>query len=162
VLTGIFSLFMLGASIAPKLIGTEVASMALVAVGWSARSALMIGFIELGGVALYLYPRTNVLGAILMTGLLGGAMAANIRVGNPLFSHVLFRIYLGLFMWGGHIIRAGRIRKPEPFPASVHRPVRHRTRGVAESSARSFCGHMKLRPVDLGLCTKFSKNRPLQ
>jgi hypothetical protein len=50
---------------------------------------------------LYLYPRTNVLGAILFMGLFGGAMATQMRAGSPLFSHVLFSIYLGLFMWGG-------------------------------------------------------------
>ncbi len=69
--------------------------------GWPSGYAFMIGFIELACVVLYLIPRTSVLGAVLMTGLLGGAMATQIQVDNPLFSHVLFSIYLGLFMWGG-------------------------------------------------------------
>ena len=70
----------------------------------------MIGLIELACVVLYLIPRTSVLGAVLMMGLLGGAMATQIRAGSPLFSHILFSIYLGLFMWGGLWLRNERLR----------------------------------------------------
>ena len=66
---------------------------------------------------LYLWPRTSILGAVLAMGLLGGAMATQIRVQNPLFSHVLFSIYLGLFMWGGLWLRDPALRALFPFKA---------------------------------------------
>jgi hypothetical protein len=71
--------------------------------------------IELACLVLYLIPRTSVLGAILMMGLLGGAMATQIRAGSPLFSHVLFSLYLGLFMWGGLWLRAPDLRRLFPL-----------------------------------------------
>ena len=115
VLTGLFALFMLGASIAPKLLGMSVAAETLTALGWPAGYVLMIGLFELTFLVLYLYPRTSVLGAVLMTALLGGAMATHIRVGSPLFSHVLFSIYLALFMWGGLWLRHPVLRSVFPF-----------------------------------------------
>ena len=115
VLTGLFALFMLGASIAPKLLGMPVAAETITALGWSADYVLMIGIFELSFVALYLYPRTSVLGAVLMTALLGGAMATHIRVGSPLFSHILFSIYLALFMWGGLWLRSPALRALFPI-----------------------------------------------
>ncbi len=110
VLTGLFSLFMLGASITPKLLQMPIAEETMAQLGWPAGYALMIGFIELACLALYLFPRTSVLGGVLMMGLLGGAMATQIRAGSPLFSHILFSLYLGLFMWGGLWLRDQRFR----------------------------------------------------
>jgi hypothetical protein len=115
VLSGLFALFMLGASIAPKLLGMSVAAETLTALGWPAGYVLMIGLFELTFLVLYLYPRTSVLGAVLMTALLGGAMATHIRVGSPLFSHVLFSVYLALFMWGGLWLRRPELRVIFPF-----------------------------------------------
>ncbi|RZJ00394.1 MAG: DoxX family protein [Brevundimonas sp.] len=115
VLTGLFALFMLGASIAPKLMGMPIAAETLVALGWPADYVLAIGLMELGFLILYLYPRTSVLGAVLMTGLLGGAMATQVRIGNPLFSHQLFSLYLGLFMWGGLWLRDPALRALFPL-----------------------------------------------
>jgi hypothetical protein len=89
-LTGLFALFMLGASIAPKLLGLPVAEETMTQLGWPPGYVLMIGLIELTCLVLYLIPRTSLLGAVLMMGLLGGAMATQIRAGNPLFSHILF------------------------------------------------------------------------
>jgi hypothetical protein len=109
-LSGLFVLFMLGASVAPKLLGMPVAAQTLTALGWKADYVLMIGLMELAFVVLYVIPRTSVLGAILMTGLLGGAMATQVRIENPLFSHELFSIYLGLFMWGGLWLRDASLR----------------------------------------------------
>ena len=63
-------------------------------------------------------PRTSLLGAVLMTGLLGGAMAAHIRVGSPLLRHTLFGIYLALFMWGGLWLRMPALRALFPFIAA--------------------------------------------
>lgn len=118
ILTGIFALFMLGASVAPKLAGATIVAETLTQLGWPADYGLMIGVIELACLVLYLIPRTSVLGAVLMTGLLGGAMATHIRVGSPLFTHELFGIYLGLFMWGGLWLRDAKLRALFPFRVS--------------------------------------------
>ncbi len=110
VLSGLFALFLLGASVAPKLLQLPVAEETMAQLGWPAGYAFMIGLIELACVVLYLVPRTSLLGAVLTMALLGGAMATQIIVGNPLFSHILFSIYLGLVMWGGLWLRDGRLR----------------------------------------------------
>lgn len=114
-LTALFALFMLGASIAPKLLGMSVAEETMLQLGWPAGFAFMIGAIELTCLVLYLVPRTSLLGAVLMMALLGGAMATQIRAGSPLFSHTLFSVYLGLFMWGGLWLRDARLRALFPF-----------------------------------------------
>ena len=119
-LTGLFALFMLGASVAPKLLQMDVASETLAGLGWPDYS-LLIGFFELTFLLLYLWPRTSVLGAVLMTALLGGAMATHIRVGSPLFSHTLFSIYLALFMWGGLWLRSPELRALFPISSSTGR-----------------------------------------
>jgi hypothetical protein len=59
---------------------------------------------------LHAWPRTAFLGAVLLTGYLGGAIACHLRVGSPLLSHTLFGVYLGLFVWGGLWLRDARIR----------------------------------------------------
>ena len=115
ILTGLFALFMLGASIAPKLLKMPIAEATMAELGWPAGYALMIGVIELACLMLYLVPATSVLGAVLMMGLLGGAMATQIRVSSPLFSHILFSVYLGLFMWGGLWLRNPMLRALFPI-----------------------------------------------
>lgn len=103
-------LFLLTASVAPKLAGAAVATESLRSLGWDPRHALLIGLIELTCVVLYAVPRTSVLGAIVTTGLLGGAIATQVRVGSPLFSHTLFGLYLGLLLWGGLWLRNPGLR----------------------------------------------------
>ena len=116
VLSGLFVLVMLAASIAPKfLMADMVAEQNMTPLGWPAKYLMLIGLIELGCVVLYVIPRTSLLGAVLMTGLLSGAIAANLRVENPLFSHTLFGIYLGLFMWGGLWLRDASLRAVFPI-----------------------------------------------
>ena len=115
ILTGLFVLFMLGASVAPKLLHMPIAEETMAQLGWPAGFVFMIGLIELGCLVLYLFPRTSVLGAVLMMGLLGGAMATQIRAGSPLFCHILFSIYLGLFMWGGLWLRDPALRAVFPW-----------------------------------------------
>ena len=125
ILTGLFALFMLGASVAPKLLHLPVAEETMAQLGWPSGYAFTIGVIELACLALYLIPRTSVLGAVLMMGLLGGAMATQIRVGSPLFSHILFSLYLGLFMWGGLWLRDPRVRALFPIaqePSGASQP----------------------------------------
>jgi DoxX-like family len=77
----------------------------------SAGFARGLGILALISTALYAFPRTALFGAILMTGYLGGAIATQLRVEAPLFSHVLFGAYLGLFMWGGLWLRSAHARK---------------------------------------------------
>lgn len=115
VLTGVFALFMLGASVAPKLLGMPVAEETMVQLGWPPGYAMFIGVVELTCVVLYLIPRTSLLGAVLMMALLGGAMATKMRVESPLFTHTLFSIYLGLFMWGGLWLRDPTVRSLFPY-----------------------------------------------
>jgi hypothetical protein len=72
--------------------------------------ARALGVLLLVCTLLHLAPRTAVIGAILLTGYLGGAVAAHVRVGSPLLSHVLFGVYLGVMLWGGLYLRNPRLR----------------------------------------------------
>jgi len=83
--------------------------------GYPAGTVLWIGVIELACLVLYLIPRTSVLGALLLTGYLGGAIATHVRVGSPLLSHTLFPIYVALMVWGGLYLRETRLRELIPF-----------------------------------------------
>jgi hypothetical protein len=74
-----------------------------------------LGFIELMSVLLYLIPSTSMLGALLLTGYLGGAVATNVFADTPLFSNILFPVYMGIIIWGAFYIRDGRIRELIPF-----------------------------------------------
>ena len=115
VLSGLFALFILGASAAPKLMGMPIAEETMAQLGWPPGHAFWIGCLEAALVALYLIPQTRVLGAVLFMGLLGGAMATQVRADMPLFSHILFSIYLGLFMWGGLWLRDEKLRALFPW-----------------------------------------------
>ena len=77
--------------------------------------ARLLGVITLGCTALYAWPRTALLGAVIMTGLLGGAMASHIRLDHPLLTHTLFGLWLGLIVWGGLWLRDERVRRVMPF-----------------------------------------------
>lgn len=72
--------------------------------------ARTLGIVLLACTVLYVCPRTSVLGAILLTAYLGGAVATHVRLGNPLFSHVLFGVYVGVLMWGGLVLRLPVLR----------------------------------------------------
>lgn len=77
-------------------------------------SARILGILTLLCTVLYAIPRTSILGAILLTGYLGGAIAIHFRIGSPLFSHLLFGVYLGLFAWGGLYLRYPWLRRVIP------------------------------------------------
>jgi hypothetical protein len=77
--------------------------------------ARALGAVLLVCTVLYIAPRTAVLGAILVTGFLGGAVATHVRVGSPLFTHDLFGVYLGLLLWGGLYLRDARVRALVPL-----------------------------------------------
>jgi hypothetical protein len=93
----------------------QVADDTMRQLGWPDGYVLVIGIIELVLVLLYVFPKTSVLGAVLAMALFGGAMATQIRAGSPLFSHQLFSIYLGLFMWGGLWLRDPAVRAIFPW-----------------------------------------------
>ena len=88
--------------LAPAVTGT-------VELGYPESAVVPIGILVLIGVVLYAIPRTSVLGAIWLTGFLGGAVATHVRVGNPLFSHTLFPIYVAAVAWGGLVLRRPRL-----------------------------------------------------
>ncbi len=115
VLSGLIAVFMLAASVAPKLLQLDVAPEPMEVVGWPAKYLLLIGVIELVCVVLFLIPRTALLGAVLFTGLLGAALAANLRVDNPMFSHTLFSLYLGIAVWGALWLREEKVRGVFPL-----------------------------------------------
>jgi hypothetical protein len=72
--------------------------------------ARFLGVVLLVCTLLYAWPRTAPLGAILLTAYLGGAIASHIRIGSPLFTHILFGVYLALLVWGGLLLRDRRVR----------------------------------------------------
>lgn len=111
----LFALFMLGASVAPKLFGIPIAQETMAALGWPEAPIILIGIIELICTILFLIPATSLLGGILMMGLLGGAMVTQLRAGSPLFGYTLFGIYLGVLMWGGLWLRDPQFRALFPF-----------------------------------------------
>lgn len=74
-----------------------------------------LGAILLACAILYAIPRTSVLGAILLTAYMGGAVATHVRVGSPIFTHILFGVYLGVFLWGGLYLRDRRVRELIPL-----------------------------------------------
>ncbi|MFC3326496.1 DoxX family protein [Mesorhizobium cantuariense] len=115
-LSGIIVLFMIFDGVI-KLPPLDVVTQTMVPLGWPADAnvARMLGAIGLISTALYALPRTAVLGAILLTAYMGGAIATNVRVDNPLFSHTLFGVYLGIILWGGLYLRDPRVRALIPF-----------------------------------------------
>ncbi|WP_119303487.1 DoxX family protein [Dongia deserti] len=116
IMSGVVVLFLLfdaGIKLVPLEIVTETsAQLGLPA---TVEFARLLGILTLIGVVLYVAPQTAVLGAILLTGYMGGAIATHVRVGSPLFSHVLFGFYLGVLIWGGLYLRDPRLRQLIPF-----------------------------------------------
>lgn len=78
--------------------------------GYPDHLARWIGSVELACIIVYLVPRTSALGAILLTGFLGGAIATHVRVGDPLVSHVFFPLYVAALLWGGLYLRDDQVR----------------------------------------------------
>ena len=93
-----------------KLAGATEAIEGTTSLGWQPPHVPIIGAIELVLLILYLVPRAAPLAAILWTGYLGGAIATHLRLDHPLFSHVLFPIYVAAFIWGGLYLRDARVR----------------------------------------------------
>ncbi|MDG4893251.1 DoxX family protein [Mesorhizobium sp. WSM4976] len=100
-----------------KLSPLDTVTQAMTELGWPADPNItrLIGAIGLISTALYALPRTSMLGAILLTAYMGGAISTHVRIGNPLFSHTLFGVYLGVILWGGLYLRDARVRALIPF-----------------------------------------------
>lgn len=88
-----------------KLLQLEPVLKGTVELGWPATALVPLGVLLLVGAMLYAIPRTSVLGAIYLTGFLGGAIATHYRIGSPLFTHVLFGAYVAAIMWSGLVLR---------------------------------------------------------
>ena len=115
-LSGLVILFMLLDSVI-KLVPLDVVTETSAQIGLptSAAFARGLGLLGLLCTALYAFPRTSVLGAVLLTGYMGGAIATHLRIGSPVFSHLLFGVYLGLMLWGGLYLRDERVRALIPL-----------------------------------------------
>jgi hypothetical protein len=109
VLTGLAVAFLLFDA-GMKVLRLTPAVEGTLALGFPATSVLGIGLLELACIIFYVTPRTSVLGAVLLTGYFGGAVASQVRVGNPLFSHILFPTYIAALVWAGLYLRDGRLR----------------------------------------------------
>ncbi len=109
VVSGIAVLFLLFDGVT-KLMHIQPVVEGTMQLGYPESSITIIGVLVLCGTALYLVPRTASLGAVLLTGFLGGAVATQLRVGNPLVTHLLFPVYVGVFVWAGLLLRQPRLR----------------------------------------------------
>ena len=121
VLSVLVGLFLVAASAVPKFMGMEAAVQPMEVVGWPVKYMVLIACIEVGCVILFLIPRTGLLGAALTTALLGAALAANLRVDNPLFSHTLFSVYFGVLVWVALWLRDARVRAVFPLMGGIGR-----------------------------------------
>ncbi len=100
---------------AAKVANVAPVQEAMAQLGYPAHLGAGIGIVLLACVALYAVPRTAVLGAVLLTGYLGGAIATHVRVESPLLSHTLFPIYIAAMIWGGLYLRDARLRALLPL-----------------------------------------------
>lgn len=108
VLSGIAIAFLV-VDTAGKLLRVTPVIEGTVSLGYPESAVFQIGLLLLLGVVLYAIPRTSILGAIYLTGFLGGALASHFRIGSPVFSHVLFAVYVAAFVWGGLALRNPRL-----------------------------------------------------
>jgi len=115
-LSGLVIAFMLFDGII-KLVPLDIVMETTAQLGYPANPsfARMLGVLGLVCTVLYAFPRTSVLGAILLTGYLGGTVATHLRAGSPILSHMLFGVYLGVILWGGLYLRDDRLRLLIPY-----------------------------------------------
>jgi hypothetical protein len=116
ILSGLAVLFLLFDATV-KLLELPMAVEATTQLGYPADLMVTLGLIEIACLIVYLVPATAVLGAVLWTGWLGGAIATHVRVGNPLLSHTLFPIYVAALLWGGLWLRDRRLQALLPMRA---------------------------------------------
>ena len=125
ILSGLAALALFADSLG-KLVQAQPVIDGTLALGYPRDSVLMLGVILFTCVLAYVVPRTSVLGAILLTAYLGGAVATHVRVESPLFTHVLVPTYVAAFVWGGLLLRDARLR-------ALFLPWSRRDRGVVAS-----------------------------
>lgn len=114
VISAIPTLFLLMDAVG-KLVKPEPVITGTVELGYPETVILPLGIVLLICTILYAVPKTSVLGAILLTGYLGGAVATHVRIGNPLLTHTLFPVYLGILIWLGLYFRDVRLRQLVPL-----------------------------------------------
>src|SRR3981189_3145757 len=116
VLSGLVIVFLLFDG-AIKLLPWPVVTETMDRIGYGSSESLArsLGIITIACTVLYAIPPTSIVGAILLTGYLGGAMASHLRIGSPLFSHIVFGFYLGLMVWGGLWLRDRSLRGVMPL-----------------------------------------------
>lgn len=114
IMTGLVVVFLVFDGTTKLMMITPVVN-ATVGIGYPVDVIRPLGIICLACAVLYAIPRTAVLGAILLTGFLGGAVASKVRLEDPLFSQVLFGVYVGALAWGGLYLRDGRLRALFPL-----------------------------------------------
>ncbi len=117
IMSGLVILFLIFDAVI-KLVPLDIVNETSRELGIPEHLARTLGVLTLIGVLLYAWPRTSILGAILLTGYLGGAIYVHVRAGSPLFSHTLFGVYLGLLIWGGLYLRDGMVRALIPLRQS--------------------------------------------
>jgi hypothetical protein len=114
VMSGLVILFMLMDSIM-KFVKPQAVIEGTLALGYAEQHLVVIGTLGLISTLLYAFPRTSILGAILLTAYFGGAVATHLRLNNPLFTHTLFTVYFGIFIWGGLWLRNIKLRELLPL-----------------------------------------------
>ena len=110
IMGGIVILFML-MDTSFKFIVNEEVIKGTTDLGFAVHHLPILGTLALLATLLYIYPRTELVGALLLTGYWGGAIATHVRLDNPLFSHILFPVYLGILAWGALWIKSERLRR---------------------------------------------------
>lgn len=114
IFSGLVILFMLFDGIS-KLFKPAPVVEGTLTLGYAEHHIVVIGILALISTILYVIPRTSVLGALLLTGYYGGVVATHIRVDSPLFTHILFPVYLAVLTWGGIWLRDEKVRKLIPL-----------------------------------------------
>jgi len=117
IMSGLVVLFMLMDCIMKLVKPPEVIEGTL-ALGFAEQHLPVIGALGLISTLLYAFPRTSLLGAILLTAYFGGAVATHVRLNNPLFTHTLFTVYFGILIWGGLWLRNSKLRELLPLRQS--------------------------------------------
>ena len=100
---------------AMKLLQLPVAIETTAQIGWPTSAVVPLGAVLLIATLIYLFPKTSIVGAVLLTGYLGGAVATHARIGSPLFTHTLFGVYVGIAMWAGLYLRDPVLRSVFPL-----------------------------------------------
>ena len=109
-LTVLLALFLVVDAV-PKLLQMPMVVEATQQMGFGASAVPIIGAVLLVCLVLYLVPRTAILGAVLLTGYLGGAVCAQLRIEAPVFSTMLFPVYFGILVWVALYLRSPQLRR---------------------------------------------------